>query len=123
MKSLHAFSLAVLTTGVLASGCAQDAAPGPTATPSVNVSAGARAKAQFGVDRYVIARDTGADNRLTVELRAADASRIGDVTMYQLPDRRGVVRVAIDGSVTDIVSDADTMTVARDGVIRYTLDR
>lgn len=123
MTSLNALSLAVLATGVLASGCVQDAGSASTGTPSVNVSASARAKAQFGVDRYVITRDAAADDRLTIELRAADGTHAGDVTMYQLPYQRGVVRVSIDGSVTDIVSDAETMTVTRDGVVRYTLDR
>ena len=123
MRSLNALSFAVLATGVLASGCTQDAGSASTGTPGVNVSASARAKAQFGVDRYVITRDGAADDRLAIELRAADGTHLGDATMYQLPYGRGVVRVSIDGSVTDIVTDAEAMTVARDGVVRYTLDR
>jgi len=118
MKSLDMLSFAVVAAGLAMSGCAQNNAPS-SSDPSIEIAASQQVRSRFGIDHYSVQiGDTAA-----VGLRAADGLLIASMTTYRLPDGTALVRLSGSGSVTDITSNADTLTILRDGVVRYTLDR
>jgi len=118
MKSLDVLSFAVVAAGLAMSGCAQNAAPS-SSDSFVEIAASQQVRSRFGIDHYSV--QTG--DTTVVGLRAADGMVIASVTTYHLPDGTALVRVTGSGSITDIASNADALTISRDGTVRYSLDR
>jgi hypothetical protein len=121
MKIFNACSVALLAFGLLTPACATDS-PAPTGPASARVAAGATAHAQLGVEEYGV-RLNPAEGNLAVELRGAGGAVLAEVTSFRQPSGAGVFRVDAGGVVTDVIADGDALTIARDGTVRYTLDR
>lgn len=114
MKLINLFALLVLV--VFAPACAQDDSGG---SGQATLSAGPQARDSLDIAQYVV--QATPDGDLDVVLRATNGSRIGEVAIYKEPNGDRVVRVTADGAVTEF--DSNTMTIARDGVVLYALDR
>ena len=51
------------------------------------------------------------------------AKQIGNIIAYHEVNGGRVFRITLDGAVTELRADAERMSVSRDGIVRYTLDR
>jgi hypothetical protein len=112
-------AIAHVALGVALAGCGQRARA-TAGDPAVDIAAGLQARSQFGIDHYSVHLAAGITR---IGVRAADGFRIASVTTSRLATGTAVVRVEGAGSVTDITGDAATLSIVRDGELRYSLDR
>jgi hypothetical protein len=130
MKPTHSptvFVAALVLGAVTVSGCAQvDAMEDqsqPEATASQTLAAGEHAQSRFGVESYEVGLSPNEDgNHVVVDLKGEGGTHLGTLSTYRDASGGTVLRITKPGSITELYRDAESMTVIRDGVVRYSLD-